>query len=73
MVWNIPAGQPGLAAWLCSLPAEHGKLEKILDFLATVTNISVLSTLFSYEIPNTAATGKKLYPSQKQDKPMGLN
>jgi len=32
MLWNISAGQPGLAAWLCSLPAPArwltGKLEK---------------------------------------------
>jgi len=52
-VWNVAIGQPGLAAWLYSLPApahllvpEGEKLEKVLDFIAT-TKTSVL-TLFSY-------------------------
>jgi len=55
MVWNISVGRLGPAACCapsqllhtCSL-AGHGKLEKVLDFLATAKNISVLSTLFSY-------------------------
>jgi len=46
MVWNISIGQPGPAAWLCSLLhtcllAEQGRLEKVLDFLATAEYISV--------------------------------
>jgi len=52
MVWNISTGQLGLAAWLCSLPApahcslaEHGGLEKVLDFLSTTENISVINIL----------------------------
>jgi len=55
-VWNISIGQPGLAAWLCSLQllhacslAKHGKLEKVLDFLATTENTSVINTLL---LPN---------------------
>jgi len=55
MAWNISIGQLGLAAWLCSPQllhtcslAEHGKLKKVLDFLATTKNIIVLSTVFSY-------------------------
>jgi len=53
MIWNIPVGQLGLLAWLCSLPApahllisQAQKLKKVTDFLATTENISVLSTLF---------------------------
>jgi len=46
MVWNISIGQLAFA-WLCSL-AKHGKVKKVLDFLATAKNISVLSTFFSY-------------------------
>jgi len=37
-----------------------GNRKKVLDFLATAENISVLSTLFSHEMQNTAATGKKI-------------
>jgi len=55
MIRNISIGQLGLAAWLRSLPtlvllliAEHGKLGKVLDFLATTKTVSVLSTFFWY-------------------------
>jgi len=55
MVWDIPPGQLGLAAWLCSLPvpahlliARHRKQKEVLDFLATTKTVSVLSTSFSY-------------------------
>jgi len=55
MVWNISTGQLG---WLpgcapsqllhtCS-SAKHGKLEKVLDFIATTGNTGVLPTFFSY-------------------------
>jgi len=43
-----------------SSSAEHGRLEKVLDFLATAESIDVLSTFFSYSIQNTAATGRKM-------------
>jgi len=51
MVWNIFIGRLGLAAWPCSLPellntcslAEYGRLEKVLDFLATTKNISLVN------------------------------
>jgi len=52
LVWNIPIAQPGLAAWLCSPQllhtcpgAEHGRLEKVLNFLAMTKNVSVINTL----------------------------
>jgi len=55
VVWNIPLASlhllPGCAPsqflYTCSL-AIHGKLEKVLDFLTTAKNISVLSTFFLY-------------------------
>jgi len=34
--------------------------KKVLDFLATTENISVLSTLCLYQIQTTAATGRKI-------------
>ena len=66
MVWNISTSQlgclPGCAPsqllHTCS-SAECGRLEKVLDFLATAENISVLSIFFSYQIQNPAATGRK--------------
>jgi len=50
MVWNIAIGQPGLAAWLYSLPAPARWLnvrnwKKILDFIATAKSISVINIL----------------------------
>jgi len=62
MVWNISVGQPELAPsqlLRTCLSAEYGKLEKVLDFLATAKNFCVLSTFFSCSIQNAAATGKK--------------
>jgi len=52
MVWNISIGQlsyqsgsaPSQLLHTCSL-AEHGRLEKVLDFLATTRTISILSIL----------------------------
>jgi len=52
MVWNISMGQlgslPGRAPSQflhpCSL-AEHGRLENVLDFIATTKNISVINIL----------------------------
>jgi len=50
MVWNISIGQPGYLSVCalfqllhpCSL-AEHKKLEKVLDFIATTENIIIIS------------------------------
>jgi len=54
-VWNISIGHLGLlpghtpSQLLHTCPlAKHGKLKKVLDFLATAENISVLSTFLSY-------------------------
>ena len=65
MVWNISIGQLGLAVRLCSLPtlahlliSQTWKSKKVLDFLATTKNISLLSVCCSYWIQNTAATGE---------------
>ena len=52
MVWNISIGQlgtlpgcvPSQLLHTCSL-AEHGRLQKVLDFLATTENISVINIL----------------------------
>jgi len=52
MVWNISIGQLGLAdsdappqlLHTCSF-AEYGRLEKVLDFIATAENISVINML----------------------------
>jgi len=55
MVWNISTVQlgylPGYAPFQLlhtSSLAEHRRLEKVLDFLATTENISVLSTFCWY-------------------------
>jgi len=52
LVWNISIGQLGVAAWLCSLElphtsslAQHERLEKVLDFLATTENTSLTKIL----------------------------
>jgi len=51
MVWNISIGQLGLSAWLgsCLAPAHHwlntGDWKKVLDFLLTTKNISVINIL----------------------------
>ena len=52
ILWNFSTGQPGLAAWLYSLPgpahlliAEYWKLKKVRGFLATTENISVINIL----------------------------
>jgi len=47
-VWNISAGQLGLAAWLRSLPAPAHLLSmrnwiKVLGFIVTTENISVIN------------------------------
>jgi len=52
LVWNISIGQlgclsgcaPAQLLHTCS-SAEHGKLEKVLDFIATTENISVTNIL----------------------------
>jgi len=44
---SLPDCAPSQLLHPCSL-AEHGRLEKVLDFLATTKSISVLSTFFSY-------------------------
>jgi len=52
MVWNISTGQlgylPGCALsqllHTCLL-AEHGRLEKVLDFIVTTENVSVINIL----------------------------
>jgi len=51
MAWSISIGHLGLAVCApsqllhtCSLP-EYGRLEKVLDFLATAENISVINIL----------------------------
>jgi len=52
MLWNISISQLGVAAWLCSFQllhtcslTAHGRLEKVLDILATTENISVINIL----------------------------
>jgi len=40
MIWSISIGQPGLAAWLCSLPAPAHPQDS-----ATTKNISVINIL----------------------------
>ena len=67
MVWNICVGQPGLAAWLCSLPAPAHRLVSWIWETGKKSLISqqqlktwVLSTFFSYWIQNTATTGRKI-------------
>jgi len=52
MVWNISTGQLGYLSgyapsrflYICSL-AKYGRLEKVLDFLATTENINVIGIL----------------------------
>jgi len=52
MLWNISIGQLGLAdgdaspqlLHTCSF-AEYGRLEKVLDFIATTGNITVITIL----------------------------
>jgi len=52
MVWNISVGQlgylsgcaPSQLLHICSL-AEYEKLEKVLDFIATTENFSVINIL----------------------------
>jgi len=52
MARNIPTGHPGSLPGcapsqlllICS-PAEHEKLEKVLDFIARTENISVINIL----------------------------
>jgi len=44
---------PSQLLYTCSL-AKHGKLKKVLGFLATTKNINILSTLFSYYTQNSA-------------------
>jgi len=67
MVGNISIGQPGdlpgcapsQLLHTCS-SADHEKLERVLDFIATTEAVSVLPTFFSYSIQNTAATGRRI-------------
>jgi len=40
----LPGSAPSQLLHTCSI-AEHGRLEKVLDFLATTENISVINTL----------------------------
>jgi len=43
----LPGSAPSQLLHTCPL-AEHGKLKKVLDFLATTKNTSILATVFSY-------------------------
>ena len=60
VIWcgTSPAASLGQPSWLCPLPASHapGSMRswKAFDCLATTKNISMLSTLFSSQIQNTA-------------------
>jgi len=44
---QLPDCTPSHLQHTCSL-AEHGRLEKVIDFLAMTKNINVLSTFFFY-------------------------
>ena len=56
---SLPGDDPSQLLHTCSLP-EYGKPLKVLDFLATTKNISVLSTFISCQIQNKTATGRKI-------------
>jgi len=73
MVWNVSIGQLGyLSGYVpfqllhtCSL-AEYEKLEKVLDFIATAENISVINILLVLN-PKHSSYWEENYPRQNQD------
>jgi len=67
---QLPGRAPSQLLHTCSL-AEHGKLKKVLDFLATTENVRVLSRFFSHSMQNTAATGKKVNSVPAKTRPDG--
>jgi len=61
MAWNISIGQLGCLSGCascqllhaCSL-AEYGKLEKVLDFLATAENITITNILLLLNLKHSS-------------------
>jgi len=79
VAWNTSTGQLGCLS-VCApsqllrthSSAEHGKLEKVLDFIATAENISVSNILLALN-PKHSSYWKEneLYPSPSQDNSIG--
>ena len=80
MVWNVSTGQPGLSAWLCSLPAlqacswaGYEKLEEVLDITATTKTISVSNILLLLNPKHSSYWGEnECYPNWNQDNHLTL-
>ena len=61
MARNIPTGQPGSLPGcapsqllpICS-PAEHGRLDKVLDVIARTENISVINILLLLNLTHSS-------------------
>jgi len=52
----------------CTLLPEHGRLGKVLDFLATTKNISVINILLLLNLKHSSYwEGSELSPSRNQD------